>query len=82
MIISIKKAGFILSALALCLSACRGGGGDEPTPAGIPAFPGAEVIEITEDGMTPVDYRDTEHYQVMLSFLENPDKMLGYLLDD
>ena len=42
MIISIKKAGFILSALALCLSACRGGGGDEPTPAGIPAFPGAE----------------------------------------
>ena len=46
------------------------------------AFPGAEVIEITEDGMTPVDYRDTEHYQVMLSFLENPDKMLGYLLDD
>ena len=42
MIISIKKAGFILSAIVLCLSACRGGGGDEPTPAGIPAFPGAE----------------------------------------
>lgn len=42
MITSIKKAGFILSALILCLSACRGGGGDEPTPAGIPAFPGAE----------------------------------------
>ncbi len=42
MIISIKKAGFILTALALCLSACRGGGGEEPTPSGIPAFPGAE----------------------------------------
>ena len=41
MIISIKKAGFILTALALCLSACRGGGGEEPTPSGIPAFPGA-----------------------------------------
>jgi len=42
MIISIKKAGFILTALALCLSACKGGGGEEPTPSGIPAFPGAE----------------------------------------
>ena len=42
MIISIKKAGFILTALALCLSACQGGGGEEPTPSGIPAFPGAE----------------------------------------
>lgn len=40
---SIKKIGFTLLAILLCLSACQGGKGDEPTPASsVPAFPGAE----------------------------------------
>ncbi|MDO4401074.1 MAG: AAA family ATPase [Coriobacteriia bacterium] len=46
------------------------------------AFPGADVVEIGDDGMRRVDYRDTEHYQVMLHFLENPEQMLAYLLDE
>lgn len=45
------------------------------------AFPGAEVYELTEDGIASVDYRQTEHYQLTRRFLENPRRMLRYLLD-
>lgn len=46
------------------------------------AFPGAEVYELTEDGIRSVDYRQTEHYQMTRRFLENPEKMLHYLLNE
>ena len=40
---SINKWGFILIAFVLCLSACKGDGGNEPTPSSsVIAFPGAE----------------------------------------
>jgi len=44
------------------------------------AFPGAQVLEITEKGIESVDYRRTEHYQVTRRFLEQPERMLGLLL--
>ena len=43
-------------------------------------FPGAEVLEITADGITSVDYRDTEHYIVTKRFMDAPDKILESLL--
>ena len=46
------------------------------------AYPGAEILELSEQGIRSVDYRETEHYQVTRRFLENPEKMLHYLLDD
>lgn len=46
------------------------------------ALPGAEVYELTEKGIASVDYRQTEHYQITQRFLENPERMLHYLLDD
>jgi len=32
--------------------------------------------------MAKVSYKDTEHYQITRNFLENPEKMLKYLLDE
>lgn len=46
------------------------------------AYPGAQVLELTENGIAPVDYRQTEHYQLTRRFLENPERMLRYLLGD
>lgn len=46
------------------------------------AYPGAEILELSDAGIRSVDYRETEHYQVTRRFLENPEKMLHYLLDD
>lgn len=44
------------------------------------SFPGAQVYELTESGIQSVDYRQTEHFQLTRRFLENPEKMLHYLL--
>lgn len=44
------------------------------------AFPNAEILEFSSDGIKKVNYRDTEHYKITKQFLENPEKMLHYLL--
>ena len=46
------------------------------------AYPGAEILELSDEGIRSVGYKETEHYQVTKQFLENPEKMLHYLLDD
>lgn len=43
-------------------------------------FPDAEILELSKDGIRKTDYKDTEHYKISKSFLENPEKMLHYLL--
>lgn len=43
-------------------------------------FPGAEVMEITEDGIRSVNYKDTEHFIVTKRFMDAPEKMLESLL--
>lgn len=45
-------------------------------------YPGAQVYELSAAGICSVDYHDTEHYQLTRRFLENPEKMLHYLLDE
>jgi predicted ATPase len=46
------------------------------------AFPDAEVMELSAEGIKSVDYKQTEHYRVAKSFLDNPEKMIKYLLED
>ncbi len=46
------------------------------------AFPEAEIFEFSQDGIKNVQYQNTEHFQVTKSFLNNPDRMLHYLLED
>lgn len=43
-------------------------------------FPGAEVLQITEEGIRSVDYKDTEHYMVTKRFMYAPEKILESLL--
>ncbi|HXO77242.1 MAG TPA: AAA family ATPase, partial [Puia sp.] len=42
-------------------------------------LPGAALYEIQEDGVRRVEYRETEHYRITRTFLENPDQYLRYL---
>jgi predicted ATPase len=44
------------------------------------AFPGAQILEFSNKGIQSVQYQDTEHYRVTKQFLDNPEKMLHYLL--
>jgi predicted ATPase len=46
------------------------------------AYPDADILQITEDGLQPVPYRDTEHYIVTRAFLEDPQRQLDRLLGD
>ena len=46
------------------------------------AFPGAQVYQLSQAGIEVVDYRQTEHYQITRQFLENPERMLAYLLEE
>lgn len=46
------------------------------------AYPKAEIIELSYSGIRKAKYNDTEHYKVTKQFLDNPDRMLKYLLYD
>jgi predicted ATPase len=43
------------------------------------AYPDADLYQITSEGVQKVTLRETEHYQVMKSFLDNPERMLHFL---
>ncbi len=45
------------------------------------AFPGAEILSFTEEGIRSVAYQETEHYQVTKAFLDNPGRMFKNLLE-
>ena len=44
-------------------------------------FPNAEILEITEEGINSVDYKETEHFLITKRFMDAPEKMIESLLD-
>lgn len=46
------------------------------------AYPNADVFEINREGLCLKDYRETEHFCVTRSFINNPDKMIKILLGE
>jgi len=47
----------------------------------IMAYPGSTIYEL-KDGFKTVKYEETEHYQVMKTFLNNTQKMLNVLMEE
>ncbi len=46
------------------------------------ALPGSRVELFDETGIRPVHYTETEHYRLTRRFLEDPQRMLHYLLEE
>ena len=46
------------------------------------AYPGARIYELSDKGIAPVSYRETEHYCLTKRFLDDPDRMLRILFED
>jgi predicted ATPase len=46
------------------------------------AYPDADILLITPDGLKKVNYTDTEHYRVTRDFLNNHERSLKILLSD
>jgi predicted ATPase len=42
-------------------------------------IPGAALYEINEDGMQQVNYKETDHYRITKTFLDNPEHYLRHL---
>ena len=47
----------------------------------IMSYPHSKIYSFTDDGIKPIAYRDTDHYQVTKSFLDSPERMLKHLFD-
>ena len=45
------------------------------------AYPDSCILELSEKGIARVDYKQTAHYRTTREFLENPERMVHYLLD-
>lgn len=43
------------------------------------AFPDAEILLFSDDGISPIGYRQTEHYQITKQFLDDPQRMLDLI---
>ena len=43
-------------------------------------FPDAEVIEITQEEIKSVNYKETEHFLITKRFMDSPEQMIKYLL--
>lgn len=48
----------------------------------IMAYPNAQILQLSENGIEPIDYQDTEHYRVTRDFLNRHEAMLRELMDD
>lgn len=48
----------------------------------IMSYPNAKIYSFSEAGIVPIAYQDTEHYRVTKSFLNAPERMLKYLLEE
>lgn len=44
------------------------------------AYPDAEILECSQQGIRSVSYRETEHYQLTKQFIDAPERMIKYLL--
>ncbi|NRT36122.1 putative ATPase [Clostridium beijerinckii] len=45
------------------------------------AYPGADIFVIDDNGITKTPYKKTDNYMIARKFLENPEKMMGYLFE-
>ena len=46
------------------------------------AYPGAEILQFSEAGIESVAYRETEHYKLTRQFMDAPEQMMKYLLEE
>lgn len=45
------------------------------------AYPGAQIYQFSEDGIASVTYKETAHYKITKQFIDQPERMIKYLLE-
>lgn len=47
----------------------------------IMAYPNADIIQFSDRGMERVNYKETDHYRITKQFMDDPERMIKYLLE-
>ena len=45
------------------------------------AFPGAEILQLSQDGIEKTEYTETEHYRITKDFLDCPERMMDIMFE-
>lgn len=45
-------------------------------------YPGAQIFQMSDTGVQNITYEECEHYQITKQFLDDPKRMLTYLLEE
>ena len=48
----------------------------------IMAYPNAQILVLSQEGLQEIDYTETEHFRIARDFLNNHEKMLQILMDE
>ncbi|PHS18535.1 MAG: hypothetical protein COA86_07530 [Kangiella sp.] len=46
------------------------------------SFPGAKVISFDDGKIAEINYKDSSHYQLTKSFLDNPERYFRWLFEE
>ena len=46
------------------------------------SYPGARIYELDDEGIRPVEYKETRHYLITRDFIERPEMMYRYLFEE
>jgi predicted ATPase len=46
------------------------------------SYPNARIYELGDEGIRPVEYRETRHYRITKDFIERPEMMYRYLFEE
>jgi len=46
------------------------------------SYPGARIYELDDEGIRPVEYKETRHYQITRDFIERSEMMYRYLFEE
>ncbi len=46
------------------------------------AYPNAQILKFSNDGIEPIKYKQTEHFQITKQFLDSPERMLKILFGE
>lgn len=45
------------------------------------AYPHSEILQFSDSGIHKVKYRETEHYKITKMFIDDPERMIHYLIN-
>lgn len=46
------------------------------------SYPRSEIMQLSDSGIEKVSFKETDHYKITKQFIDRPEQMLRYLLNE